>query len=124
MKSLPLVALLLLLTGGVGWADEETIPTTTEGGAATLKEGGKQIGEGFRGIGRGIRDVFKGESSKEDFTEAGKIGSGVVDVGRGVGGVGRGTGRAIKRGVSEGGAAQPDGAEHPEMPEKPSAETP
>jgi len=82
-------------------AEEETIPTTVEGGAATIKEGGRDIGEGFKGIGRGIRDVFTGESSKENFREGRRIGTGVVDLGRGIGGVGRGTGRGIRRGFED-----------------------
>ena len=98
LKPLVLAALLTALVPALAAGDDETVPTTVEGGASTVKEGGKDIGEGFKGIGRGIRDVFTGESSKENFKEGKKIGTGVVDVGRGVGGMGRGVGREVKEG--------------------------
>lgn len=111
-KILLLLALVAILSGRAAQAEEETIPTTVEKGAETIKEGGKDIGEGFKGIGRGVRDVFTGESSKENFREGKKIGTGIVDVGRGVGGVGRGAGRDVKEGF-EGGE---DDTETPKTP--------
>lgn len=114
---LVLIGLWLLGSAPRLLAEEEAIPTTVEGGAATIKEGGREIGEGFKGIGRGIRDVFTGESSKENFREGRKIGTGVVDLGRGIGGVGRGTGRGIRRGFEDEGQAA-SGAPAPIVEEK------
>lgn len=102
MKQLVVFAIALVFASAVAaWADDDSVPTTVEGGAHKMKEGGKDVGEGFRGIGRGIKDVFTGESSKENFKEGKKIGTGFADMGKGVGGVGRGAGRDIKEGFSD-----------------------
>lgn len=110
--SLVAVSFAAALAWALPASGEETIPTSIEAGAATIKEGGKDIGEGFKGIGRGVRDVFTGESSKENFKEGAKIGTGVVDVGRGVGGVGRGAGRDLKEGFTGGSAGAGGAAEN------------
>lgn len=112
MRQLVLITIGAALLAGVAVAEDGAsndeshtgVPTTIEGGTHVLKEGGQEIGEGFRGIGRGVKDAVKGERSKEDFEEAGKIGTGVKDLGLGTAGVARGTGRRIKKGFKGEGA--------------------
>ncbi len=101
MTRLTLIALAILLSVSTARAEDETVPSTVEGGSRTFTEGGQQIGEGFRGIGRGIKKMFTGERSKEEFKEGAKIGTGFRDVGIGTAGVGRGVGREVKEGFTE-----------------------
>jgi hypothetical protein len=103
-----LMALSMALAASPAWSDGESVPTTVEGGAHKIKEGGKEVGEGFKGIGRGLRDVFTGESSKENFRDSKKIGTGFAEVGKGIGGVGRGAGREVRAGFK--GESAPSGA--------------
>jgi hypothetical protein len=110
MKTICLAALCVFALAVPSWADGDPVPKTVEGGAHMMKEGGKDIGEGFKGVGRGIRDVFTGESSKENFREGKKIGTGFGDVGKGIGGVGRGAGRDVKKGFT---GKDPDEGEAP-----------
>lgn len=96
--------LSVLLADRVG--AEDSVPTTVDGGAAKVKQGGQEIGAGFTGIGRGIANMFTGERSKDEFKKAGSIGTGFKDLGLGTAGVGRGVGRGVRDGFtgdSEGG---------------------
>ena len=112
MKRLVMITIGTTLLAGVAVGEDPassndgqtTVPATIEGGTQVLKDGGREIGEGFRGIGRGVKDTVKGERSKEDFEEAGKIGTGVKDLGRGTAGVALGTGRRVKQGFKGEGA--------------------
>lgn len=95
-------------------AGDEAVPTTVEGGAGQIKQGGQEVGEGFRGVGRGIKKTFTGERSKEDYEEGSKIGTGFADMGKGVAGVGRGVGRDVKKGFTTDG--EPAEEEEDEQP--------
>ena len=89
--SLALLVSLFVLCAAVAYAGQgdagkvEKAPSTAKEGNPEVKQGGREIGAGFRSLGHGIKNFFTGKSSKEDFKETKKIGTGFGDVGRGVG---------------------------------------